>query len=331
MPFHEVIAAGENERFEGYAQEFKTFQAERARQRGSIARANHAKTHVAAVGELLVTAPEKSRVGVFTEPGKKWPLYARFSNGSGAVQSDKAPDARGIALKLVGVPGPKIIPGLERAQTQDFLFIADSSFPFQSPEDFMIFVRAAKEGPVKMLPRMLAGYGFIPGLKQLARLLKSPKVTSFATFPFFTAVPISFGDTAAKLALFPIAPAPPSGLSGDDFLREDIVARLARAPVSWALSAQFFVDDEKTPIENPTQDWQSEWVELGRVSLFQQDPGSERGKEIAALVERFSFDPWHAIEAHRPLGAVMRARAPTYRESVLGRNALPEPDSVLTF
>jgi hypothetical protein len=47
-------------------------------------------------------------------------------------------------------------------------------------------------------------------------------------------------------------------------------------------------------------------------------------------LSRFSFDPWHAIEAHRPLGAIMRARAVAYRESVLARKAESEPHSVLS-
>jgi hypothetical protein len=331
MAFHEVVQADEQERFEKIAVQFRELQAERAKRRGVFDRANHAKTHVGAVGELVVTAPARCQVGVFAEAGKKWPLYTRFSSGSGSIQPDKAPDARGIALKLVGVPGAKIIPGLEQAQTQDFLFIAESTFPFRTPEEFMIFVHAAKDGPVKLLPRMIGAHGLFGGIKKLARLLKSPTVTSFAGHPFFTAVPIAFGDTAAKLALFPIAPTPAPAIAGENFLRQDIVSRLSHGALSWTLSAQLFVDDEKTPIEDPYQEWQAEWVELGRVTLFQQDPDAAKGQEIAAFVEQLSFDPWHAIEAHRPLGAIMRARAPAYRESVIARKAAPEPEHVIAL
>jgi hypothetical protein len=42
-----------------------------------------------------------------------------------------------------------------------------------------------------------------------------------------------------------------------------------------------------------------------------------------------SFDPWHAVEELRPLGAMMRARAIAYRESVIERQAAPEPDEVV--
>ncbi len=44
-------------------------------------------------------------------------------------------------------------------------------------------------------------------------------------------------------------------------------------------------------------------------------------------MEKLSFDPWHALEELRPLGAMMRARAPAYRESVIARGAAPEPEA----
>jgi hypothetical protein len=39
-----------------------------------------------------------------------------------------------------------------------------------------------------------------------------------------------------------------------------------------------------------------------------------------------SFDPWHALEAHRPLGAMMRARNHAYRVSTKERQAAAEPE-----
>jgi hypothetical protein len=50
--------------------------------------------------------------------------------------------------------------------------------------------------------------------------------------------------------------------------------------------------------------------------------------KLEEQIDRMSFDPWHAVEELRPLGAMMRARATAYRESVLERQAAPEPDEV---
>ena len=44
------------------------------------------------------------------------------------------------------------------------------------------------------------------------------------------------------------------------------------------------------------------------------------------LIEGMAFDPWHALEAHRPLGNMMRARNAAYRLSTGERKALQEPD-----
>src|SRR4051812_24059052 len=146
MAFGETIAPDEVERFRGYAEEIAAIQSART-EGGKVERALHVKQHVGAVGELLVKAPETARSGVFAMSGKSWPVYVRFSNGAARHQSDKAPDVRGFALKLVGVPGQKLIKGLEAELTQDFLFIDTDVLPFRTPEEFMTFVRAAKAGP----------------------------------------------------------------------------------------------------------------------------------------------------------------------------------------
>src|SRR5260221_13365131 len=226
MGFHETLLSDETSRFEGYGAEIRELQRLRAVKVGKTQRALHVKQHVGLVAQLTVTAPEALRVGVFDREGSRWAAYVRLSNGSGAVQSDRAPDARGFALKLVGVPGRKIISGLEDAPTEDFLFIAEPSIPFRDPAEFMAFVRAAKDGPLRIVPRLVGGVGLRRALALLVRLSKSAKVTSMASHPFYTAAPISFGTTAAKLALFPTSdtPATPSTTSGPTALRDDFVA-----------------------------------------------------------------------------------------------------------
>ncbi len=331
MSFHESIAPDEGERFEKFAAELADIQRARAQKTGTMARALHLKPHIGAVGELVIEAAEAARAGVFATSGQRWPLYVRFSNGSSAHQADKAPDVRGFALKLVGVPGQKIIPGLEQEVTQDFLFIDQPAIPFRDPNEFMTFVRSAKDGPLKLLPRMIAGFGLRRTFQVLGQTLKAPKVTSFATHAFHTAAPISFGGLAAKLALFPVGNPPSPPTSGDDALRADLIARLKAGPLTWALRAQLFQDDVTTPIEDTSVVWAGPWVELGKVTLPRQDPESARGQEITALVQQLSFDPWHAIQEHRPLGAIMRARAVTYKSSVLARKAAAEPKSVLAL
>jgi hypothetical protein len=332
MGFGETVPADEQERFQRFAREITTIQSERASKQGiPAARVMHTKQHLGAVGELVVSAAGSAQVGVFAEAGKRWPVYVRFSNGSGLHQGDKDPDVRGFALKLVGVPGPKLIAGLEHEATQDFLFIDTPTIPFRTPDEFMIFVRAAKDGPLKLLPRLIAGFGLGRALGILKGSLTAEKVASFATHAFHTAAPIAFGATAAKLSLVPssdaaAAPAP----KGRDYLRRELTSRLQEGAVSWTLRAQPFVDQSATPIEDMGVLWSGPWVDLATLTLPKQDPESARGQEISTLVSQMSFDPWHATEEHRPLGAIMRARGATYGASVVGRKAAPEPKTVLS-
>jgi hypothetical protein len=311
MGFHETIPPDEAARFERYATELRALQR-------LPSRALHAKAHLGAEGTLEVgELPAHLRVAVFAQP-KSWPVYVRFSNGSMRRQHDGVPDVRAIALKLRGVPGRKIIPGLEDKKTQDFLFIQSPATPFRTPDEFVTFVLAVAKGKALLLPRLLATLGARRTLKVLGRLISMPKVTSMATIPLYTAAPIRFGATAAKLALFPDA----KQLAPAASLRDDLIARLKAGPLTWTLRAQLFVDDAATPIEDASVDWRAPFVDLARLVLPQQEPGPA----FEELVEKLSFDPWHAVEELRPLGAMMRARAPAYRESVMARQAAAEPE-----
>jgi hypothetical protein len=204
--------------------------------------------------------------------------------------------------------------------------------PFRNPDEFMAFVRSAKDGAGKLLPRLIQHFGFSRALSILWGAIRAEKVKSFATHTFHTAAPIAFGKSAAKLALVPNGN-PDSGpaVKGNDYLSQDIIGRLKQGKLSWTLRAQFFVDEATTPIEDTAVKWDGPWVDLATLNLPQQDADSPRGQEISALVKQLSFDPWHTSEEHRPLGAIMRARKVAYGVSVIGRKAAPEPKSVLSL
>jgi hypothetical protein len=326
--FQEVIAPDEPRRFEAFAREIAAMQTEAATGKPGPLRVLHVKQHVGLVGTLAVKAVERLRAGVFASE-RSFPVYVRLSNGAGRAQADGAPDVRGFAIKLVGVPGRKLIPELASAETQDFLFINDPTIPFRTPDEFMAFQRAAKHGPLTLLPRLIAGLGFRRAFAILRSALKSPKVRSYGTHTFHTAAPLAIADQAAKLALFPQPTSERAPSRGADYLRSDIVGRLKVGQLSWSLRAQLHLDERTTPIEDTSVTWTGPWYDLATLTIPRQDPDSVRGKEISELVTQLSFDPWHAIEAHRPLGAIMRARRVAYAASVMGRKAAPEPTTVL--
>jgi hypothetical protein len=310
----ETIPPGEAEDFERFAKILADLQ----KARGGKMRALHAKQHAGLRAELEVLAdlPEHLRVGPFEE-SKKYDAYVRFSNGSGAKAGDDKPDVRAVAMKILGVPGKKLIPGMEDETTQDFLLINTPALAFRSVDEFVHFAQASTSQallPFRLFAKM--GFGMFGFLKRL--LASAKKIDSLATEKYFTVAPIRFGAHAARLSLAPKQT--DAGRNGAT-LRDDLLARIKKAPVEWELRAQLFVKDDVTPIEDTSREWPEDVtapIPLARLVVRDQEPVDE-------LVESLSFDPWHAVLELRPLGAAMRARSPAYRESQKTRGAAKEP------
>jgi Catalase len=326
----EVIPENEAAHLEELAQ--VVHQMQRANAREKPLRALHAKGNAGAEGDFTVgdNLPEEARVGIFAQPGQ-YRAYVRFSNGSGKVQRDQVGDVRGMAVKLLGVPGRKLIPGLEGAPTQDFLLIKSSTQPFANADEFVWLLGAAKS-PALLPFKLIGHFGLGRGLGILKRLAGSLGLpSSVATTPYFSALPIRFGACAVRYSLQPLEPASGKPGASPDHLRDELAARLQRGPVAWDFRVQLFVDEKSTPVEDASVEWDSPWVTLARLTLPQQDLASPRGQKLSAFIEQLSFDPWHAPEEFRPLGNMMRARNHAYRLSTGERKASPEPDGTETF
>lgn len=325
----EVVAPDERARFDGLAAVLREVQREKAKAHGSTSRGLHAKGHVGLKAEVTVRdgLPEWARVGPFAAPAT-FKAWLRLSNGGTVHTSDKAPDVRGLALKLTGVGGTKLIPGMEAAPTMDFLGILTQSMPFKSPADFVGVVRAANGPKLLALPRILGTLG-LGAFRVLGVLQKgmAARVDSYVEQPFFSVLPIRWGDAAVKYGFVPVNPPKPATPVTNEHTRfaDDVRARVMAAPLKWTLRIQPFESEAKTPIEDPTKVWESPWLDIADVTVPVQDPVNEQGKTLSALVETFSFDPWHAPVEFRPLGAMMRARSAAYRDSTIERKAAIEP------
>ena len=321
--WREVIPAGEAARLEGLAR--------RLVGDGTLdGRALHRKTLAALHARFEVgDAPPDLRHGLFAAPGS-YDAFARFSSGAGRARSDRVADVRGLAVKVLGVAGPKVIPGLEAASTQDFLTILTPTFPFKDPAAFVDVAVAARRGQLAVLGAVLRHYGLVGLLRTLPRLRRAfdSSMKSLAERTYWSAVPLRLGPHAVKLRFRPVdVPPPVPAVGGPDALSVELLARVRASTLSYRLEAQRFVDESRTPIEDPTVEWAervSPWAALARLTIPAQAAESRAGRALAAYVARLSFDPWHALVEHRPLGLVMRARAVAYRRAVLARGAVSE-------
>lgn len=337
--WQEDIAADEGERFLRHAQALRELQRRHATN-GKAQRGLHAKPNAGLLAEFTVLPdlPPHAQVGIFAQPGT-FRAYARFSNGSGHRQSDRKGDVRGIALKVLGVGGRKLIPGLEDAKTQDFLLIRSSAVPFRHADEFVALVLAA-ENPALLLPRLVMALGLRRTMQILPKMIKGmgEPMRPLAKTRYFSALPVRWGQHAARYALTPHddpqGTAPPAQAKTAEHLREELAQRLRQGPVTYDFRVQFYCDAARTPIEDASVDWletDAPYVTVARVVLPQQDVADERGQRLSEFVEGLSFDPWHAPVEFRPLGNVMRARNLAYRESTQERGAAGEPDGEEVF
>jgi hypothetical protein len=180
--WREEIADGEPERFEALAKQLVG-----AGKRDG--RTLHVRAHVSLHARLEVGEVDPElRHGIFAAPAVR-EAYVRFSAGAGSAQSDRRPDVRAIAVKVVGVDGDKIIPGLEKAKTQDFLAILTPTFGFRTPDAFVDVASAAARGQLAVVSAIVRHYGLFGTLSMLPKLQgaldKSPR--SLAERTYYTA------------------------------------------------------------------------------------------------------------------------------------------------
>lgn len=308
---------------------------------GHALRSVHAKSFGLLRGtlEVLPGLPATLAQGVFAKAGT-YDLIARFSTPPAEELDDRVSLPRGMALKIMGVEGERL-PGSESDTTQDFLMVDGPVFNAPDAKHFLRSLKALAsttdkaEGGKRALSVLLRGT-----VKALGAVgIESPTLTSMGghkqTHPlgetFFTQVPQRFGDYIGKLSLAPVSPALtalkdqplPDELSEDrDGLRRAANDFFASHAGEWELRVQLNTDLEKMPIEDASVEWPEElspYVAIARVRIGSQTSWSdERSKPVD---DGLSFSPWHGVEAHRPLGNVMRARKEVYPSSVAFRGA----------
>jgi hypothetical protein len=311
---------------------------------GRVRRALHTKLHAGLMAEfqVLPDLPEQARFGVFLEP-RTFPAVVRFSNGESSNKPDKELQPRGIAIKLVGVPGPKLLEDQKDAVTQDFLATSHSvTSTVRDVRQFIAFIESAIEAEHarSRLQLFFSLRRKLGSVSEAVRILKAlflsaifNKVRSLATEHYSSPAPIKFGPYAVKFTVRPAnetEPATKRSLT-NDFLREELADRLRKGDLMFEFVVQFYVNERVTPIEDSSVPWKPEhapFLKVARLRVLKCDLAEPRTNKLSELVDELSFNPWHTTEDHRPLGNVMRARKIAYQVSSDFRHRRPEPTSL---
>ncbi|HZI48383.1 MAG TPA: catalase family protein [Pyrinomonadaceae bacterium] len=283
---------------------------------GRMLRDVHSKGHGCVLGEFTVHAdiPEEFRVGVFKDP-KTYQAVIRFSNAGalapiGGTAPDIKRDARGMAVKLVGVPGEKLLSDERNADTQDFLMFTPNVFFCPDPEGFLELMDALTTNKLVfgwyLLTHPSVSLSLIASLKKHANLLE---------LQYFSAVPYKLGDVAVKYSARPVLkrtsdlPNRPT----DNFLRERMQAQLDQESVNYDFMVQVQKDPYAMPIENGLVPWSedvSPFIPIATIKIFRQTFDSP---QQMVDCDNLSFTPWHCLPEHRPLGSISRVRRNVYQ------------------
>jgi len=283
---------------------------------GNVKRDVHAKLTGLVEAEFSVNEniPVLLAKGVFV-PGKTYPAYIRFSNGSALpVRSDKKPDGRGMAIKLLNVPGVKILDNAKEASTQDFVMQNHTAFFTSSPSTYLAVMKRINGNIFDKL-----SLPFVLGLKglMLAGKFNGGKISNPLQIRYNSISPYQLGVGTGKIAVKYCAK-PVSAVTDampqnapDDFLRKAMQNTLNNGDVLFKFYVQPKTSDNMS-VEDYTVEWDEQQAPFYEVATIRIPRQYFQTAELDSLGENLSFNPWHTLPEHRPLGCLNRVRKIVY-------------------
>jgi hypothetical protein len=300
----------------------------------------HAKSHGVLKGVLSVYdgLPEPLAQGLFAAP-RTYPVVVRLSTAPGDIEDDAIPAPRGMAIKIFGVDGPKALPAHEHETTQDFLLVNLPTIPFGDVAAYwrtqQILERLADQPDfLKRITAELAG-----NLGRVLRFVGMPNQTLEGLGPpnthllgetYYSMAALRFGDYIAKLGVAPLS-ASVRRLTGQaihaggnpSVLRDLVVDFFRSSSAEYEVRAQLCTDLTRMPVEDASVEWperESPYRPVGKITLPPQEAYSPARRVYAD--DALSFNSWHTLAAHRPLGSLARARIRVYEASASFRRRM---------
>ena len=276
---------------------------------GHAFRDAHRKAHgcVSAKFNVLGGLPPTLALGVFAQP-RSYDAVIRYSNGSGQSADDNKGDGRGMAIKLMGVQGPKLLADEASANTQDFVMINHPVFFVRNAADYVDFQRSTSSGALSAAGWLLRHLHEA----SIALAIQNRKLNNPLNAQYWSMTPYKLGTQQIKYSAKPCAGATFTGTSKSaDMLRENLESTLASQGACFDFMVQTRKVPAQMPIEDPTIEWKesaSPFVPVARIQIDAQQPEQGEACEIR------SFTPWHSLPEHRPLGGISRVRKSVYLE-----------------
>lgn len=284
---------------------------------GNALRDAHPKAHGCVRAEFHVSKniPAQFAKGVFI-PDQSYQAWIRFSNASNdASSADIDKDARGIAIKLLGVAGEKILESEKQATTQDFIMINHPVFFTNDAKRYLSFINDVNSHNMIRKLHIPFALGFKGTMNALGA--RNSQIANPLYARYWSMVPYQLGlgnDRQAVKYSVRACSATANNLPKNpshDFLREALKNTLQQTDACMEFliqprtSSQMLVEDSMT-------EWDEKAAPFYQVATIHIPKQNFDMPEQNKFCENLSFTPWHALPAHKPLGAVNRMRKVIY-------------------
>lgn len=284
---------------------------------GNALRDAHPKAHGCVRAEFHVSKniPAQFAKGVFI-PDQSYQAWIRFSNASNdASSADIDKDARGIAIKLLGVAGEKILESEKQATTQDFIMINHPVFFANDAKRYLSFINDVNSHNMIRKLHIPFALGFKGTMNALGA--RNSHIANPLYARYWSMVPYQLGlgndRQAVKYSVRACSvtannlPKNPS----HDFLREALKNTLQQTDACMEFLIQPRTSN-KMLVEDSMTEWDEKAAPFYQVATIHIPKQNFDTPEQNKFCENLSFTPWHALPAHKPLGAVNRMRKVIY-------------------
>ncbi|TWF43985.1 catalase family protein [Neorhizobium alkalisoli] len=303
-----------------------------AKDYGHAVRSVHAKAHGILEGTMTVKGglPPELAQGLFANPGT-YKIYMRISTNAGDILPDAISLPRGIALKVVDVPGERLPDAA--GTTQDFVMVNGPVFQAKNAKKFLgsLKMLAKTTGRMESTKEVLSSVlqGVNTALEAVG--VSSSTVQAMGGAPdsdplgetYYSVTPFRYGDYIAKFSIRPVSK-DLTELTGKeidtkdqpDAIRATVQAEMQHLTGEWEFCVQLCRDLDKQPVEDPTAQWKEEDAPFVAVATLRAEPQDSWSEEnVQKVDEEMRFSIWTGLAAHKPLGNINRARKATYEHS----------------
>jgi hypothetical protein len=287
---------------------FKRAMDSHPKKNGKVQRAVFLKDHGCAHGQFIVHDNQgRFHQGLFADPGVH-EAYVRMSSDTPGA-SDLANNTIGFAVKVLDVPGKKVLEGEEDAQTHDFLTQNINVFFVDTAKDMLDFTQAGFTS-AEAFDEYENDH---PTTKRiLGEMQKFEPNILKATF--WSTTPYKFGDEDfAKYKVVPCTkdvPVDPSPMKTEGrYLRTRLVRDVKALGMCFDFQVQLREND--MPLDAQTVVWDEDVSKPQTVATIMVPPQDIVAND--AKCEDMEFTAWHALEAQRPVGTINEARGIIYK------------------